>query len=220
MKERPILFSAPMVRATLDDRKTQTRRIIKSPSRKHPCFALADYGKGWWPYLSDDGESSITSDGNETEIQCPYGVHGDRLWVRETWLQHSKPADIAYRASIGSDGDSDGVFGAMHGGWKSSIHMPRWASRITLEVTSVRVERLQDISESDAMAEGVSKDEVENCLMMAEAMGVREPAPARECFSLMWDSLHGQGSWWSWAANPWVWAISFRRLDGAAQEKA
>ena len=173
MKERPILFSAPMVRALLAGTKTQTRRIIKP---QHLAFFNQD-------------AAAMLSDWNERPL--PYGQPGDRLWVRETFghfecNQHFKPGcNVYYRA--------DGNCLELEP-WRPSIHMPRWASRITLEITSVRVERLQDISEADAIAEGVYTD----------------PAcPAYDAYAQLWDEINGLGSW---EANPWVWVIEFRRL--------
>lgn len=209
MIERPILFSAPMVRAILDGHKTQTRRIIKSRSRKHPSYCLVDYGDGWWPYLSDDGESSVTDDGMEQAIACPYGEAGDRLWVKETWGydQADNGGDrhwkrLVYRADPGAEPLDNGEPIP----WTPSIHMPRWASRITLEVAGVRAEALQDISEADAKAEGAPDYEE----------GIDHPPPGadhewsfRGSFIRLWESINGPGSW---DANPWVWVIEFRRV--------
>jgi hypothetical protein len=199
MKEqRPILFGAPMVRAILDGRKTQTRRAVK-PMGRDDAFVLLDGGDGWWPYRSDDGESSVTSDGMESPHRCPYGVPGGRLWVKETW-SHSGDGvwsiGAARMASSGSpvyraDGELPGVK------WWSPIHMPREFSRITLEVTGVRVERLQDISQSDAEAEGV------------DCIKAKVPTP-RDAFRYLWDDINDRGSW---DTNPWVWVIEFNRVS-------
>ena len=210
MKERPILFSAPMVRAILDGSKTQTRRVVK-PVGKDDSFALVDYGDGWWPYRSDDGESSIRADGNETPISCPYGKKGSRLWVRETWqavngndrarhiVTHPAPDRgwIEYAATPRTDEPAYK--------WRPSIHMPRWASRITLEITDVRVERLNSISEADARAEGAPGYEE----------GIDAPPPDEDCewsyyasYRRLWERINGSGSW---DANPWVWVVQFKR---------
>jgi hypothetical protein len=152
-KERPILFSAPMVRAILDGTKTQTRRIMKT-------------------------------------AECKYGKSGDRLWVRETWQEVSWPPTgprFVYKA----DGD------ASPDRWRPSIHMPRWASRITLEVESVRVERLQECSEADAKAEGCSP------------LGDDTSQAYRLGYMHLWGQINGPGSW---EANPWVWVITFKRI--------
>ena len=175
MRERPILFSAPMVRAILAGTKTQTRRVCK-------------------------GQRELSNVHDFQIDRCPYGQLGDRLWVRETWLRHSVnvPNDYLYRA----DHPDDGTIGPAHGGWKPSIHMPRWASRITLEITDVRVERLQDISARDAWAEGITPSP--------------DVDPYHE-YRDLWESINGPGSW---DANPWVWAVSFKRIDAARTPEA
>jgi hypothetical protein len=222
MKERPIIFSAPMVRAILDGSKTQTRRKVAFP-RTRESFVLEDHGNGWWPYQSDDGESSLCDDGCEHPYRCPYGQPGDRLWVREAWRHTASDLDEArritqdimsgtavdYRATyiqtcmreLGFT-QADAEMADDFETWRPSIHMPRWASRITLEVTSIRVERLQDISVHDAMAEGVAET----------APNLRGLEPCMEWrygFEDLWRSINGPGSW---DANPWVWCIEFRRL--------
>jgi hypothetical protein len=155
-KERPILFSAPMVRALLDGRKTQTRRVVKSIGKDEGFVVCERDDETWWPHRSDDGERcwhTVKRGGHEyqddTPHSCPYGAPGDLLWVRETWskARSCNCSDIFYRA----DGETSGrqtafSFIERESRWRPSIHMPRWASRITLEVTGVRVERLQEIS--------------------------------------------------------------------------
>lgn len=245
MKERPILFSGPMVRALLDGSKTQTRRVVHNPHRNDGGWVVQDCGKGWWPYRSHDGESGCyldrQKDGDyysEAPLRCPYGQPGDRLWVRETWGLHAyadesdwlkggctaldlEDSVIAYRADWGTMQDS------CH--WRPSIHMPRAASRITLEVTGVRVERLEDISEADAIAEGIELQPEpviaggwsgENRFTLkgmgtgACAGDVSWTAPtAAELYQRLWESINGPGSW---EANPWVWVIEFKRVEGDA----
>ena len=139
MKEHPMLFSGAMVRAILEGRKTQTRRVIQSRSRAHPEFVLVEQDGGWLPYLSDDGESN-NCDGMEYPMDCHYGQPGDRIWVRETWS-----SDDGRTAHYRADGETHNA-GLP---WKPSIHMPRWACRLTLEVIGVRVERLNSISRED-----------------------------------------------------------------------
>lgn len=202
MKERPILFSAPMIRAILDGRKTQTRRMVR-PVGDDESFVLVDHGNGWWPYRSDDGESAfhtVKRNGDyyqdETPHSCRYGKPGDRLWVRETF--HTVDGHSAfYRADYEHNPKGDKEHGIV---WTPSIHMPRWASRITLKVTDVRVERLQDISEKDAWAEGCEgfDDDVSG-----GKSGYCE-------YAELWEAINGKGSWES---NPWVWVIKFQRLD-------
>lgn len=167
MKSTPILFSGPMVRAILEGRKTQTRRIIK-------------------PQPSCDQV-------NECIFRCPYGAPGDRLWVRETWARElwSAGMDISSRLFYAADGHENIPIR-----WRPSIHMRRSDSRITLEIVSVRVERLNDITHWDAKAEGVE------CLPNYTAAPVDD-------FRELWDSINGRGSWDS---NPWVWRIEFKKL--------
>ena len=201
MKERPILFSAPMVRAILAGTKTQTRRVVK-PHRSDDSFVLEDHGNGWWPYRSEDGESSVMLDGCEHRFNCPYGQPGDRLYVKETWSHDGSGGPPIYMADL-CERDYPGV-PCEHGParWSPSIHMPRWASRITLEITGVRVERLQDISEQDAMAEGVEPYRLP-CHPQREALRHVDG------FCAVWESIYGPGSW---ERNPWVWAITFTRV--------
>lgn len=221
MRERPILFSAPMVRAILEGRKTQTRRIVKA---KH------------LPWI----ENSLLNflDGKWNQRPMPYGTRGDRLWVREAW-QTVDPLEvpenrrgnrapftgscglrrIPWVAAYRADGD---IFHPDDGApivWRPSIHMPRWASRITLEITDVRVERLHEISETDAMAEGVEP----NCAQVDHARCLHSewrdylagaddfPAfSAVDSFRSLWRSINDAGSW---EANPWVWVIEFKRVS-------
>ena len=215
MRERPILMSAPMVRAILAGTKTQTRRAIKT-HRSDGSFVCVDHGAGWWPYRSEDGESDVMSDGCEYPYNCPYGVPGDQLWCRETWAPNSHGDRAYYRADCQQRG-KDWILPIGEGSeicigrWTPAIHMPRWASRITLEIKDVRVERLQDISESDAIAEGIHR-----CLDGLWSGGawkhLREPnryADPCNAYCDLWESINGDGSW---DANPWVWVVCFRRL--------
>ncbi len=185
MKERPILFSAPMVRALLAGTKTQTRRIIKP---QHLAFFNQD-------------AAAMLSDWNERPL--PYGQPGDRLWVRETW--HDASSSLHSCALYRADGID------LHWGkWAPSIHMPRWASRITLEITSVRVERLQEISIEDAKAEGAWGPDDSIVQKVADYFGTDIfSANPRKAFQMLWESINGPDSW---AANPWVWAIEFKRV--------
>ena len=171
MKERPILFSGPMVRAILDGRKTMTRRVIKAPRWSTPDKALVDF-------------------------ECPYGWIGDRLWVRETWAKltpawSENPVEVRYRADFVPAEFAEMVR------WKSSRFMPRWASRITLEITGVRVERVQDITPDDCRAEGMPHD--------------NNDAGVRYCFGQLWNTINSARGF-GWDVNPWVWVVSFKRL--------
>lgn len=220
LKERPILFSGAMVRAILDGRKTQTRRVISvSPSvtgKPEPARDLERCGSGWH-WVRSDGQC-------EWHIGCPYGAPGGKLWVRETWYDDhllrerdetpTKPDEyIYYRA----DGEARDQFEQLDPPnariWRPSIHMPRWASRITLEITGVRVERLHEITEADAKAEGIDPhdwfpdyaDSVPQC----DRGGPEHPA--RYGFRILWNELNGKRA--PWSSNPWVWALDFRRLE-------
>ena len=220
MTERPILFSGPMVRAILEGRKTQTRRVVK-PQPDHPAFSRRKMLA-----LDDEGIDLYLHGGPllPRAIRCPYGRDGNRLWVRESWSP-DPPCDgpWGYISWAGCrDGKIAGVperfrhpafcnYAAdwLHGPitWTPSIHMPRWASRINLRITGVRVERLQDISADDAKAEGISEfiggwwcehDDTPQIAGMTPQDGYRK----------IWERINGADSW---AANPWVWVVSFER---------
>lgn len=195
MKERPILFSAPMVQAILAGTKTQTRRIVK-PQPDAWCG-----GTLCVQFTPDDQRLGRLG----KPILCPYGVPGDRLWVRETWavshvIDHLKPREIQKGAGIVYYTATENTGGMMQ---RPSIFMPRWASRITLEITDVRVERLQEISEEDALAEGAKP-------YLLPVHPARESLRYVEGFAQLWEQINGPGSW---DANPWVWAINFRRTS-------
>jgi hypothetical protein len=195
MKERPILFSAPMVRAILAGTKTQTRRILK------PQPELTESGWMQWK----DGECAADCFASVIADDCPYGVPGDRLWVRETWFPTRFDCnDLRDQSFIryAADGTYDPRRDCVGRAWKPSIHMPRWVSRITLEITRVRVERLQEISEHDAMAEGVTPS-------ISGVAGEHEPPPKshRTGFVRLWNEING-----NWLDDPWVWVVEFRRL--------
>lgn len=192
MKERPIIFSSPMIRAIFDGRKTMTRRPLK----------LKDFGRsntpGYeWTYRD---KRMLWNDVN-TELllsKCPYGIPGDRLWVKETWGKHKAGIDsVVYRAD--SENQRDKI---IDNKWKSPRFMPRWASRLTLEITDIRVERLQDISEGDSGREG-----------SYYGVGAGNWRNARHIFQELWDSIYGNFNRWDF--NPWVWVIEFRRLPWA-----
>lgn len=221
MRERPILFSAPMVRAILDGTKTQTRQVVK-------------------PQPVRIGVNAVMHE------PCPYGQLGDRLWVREAWADltathgqrwERRNAETGlyergvhpfawYRA----DGDQPDAGGGTTPPerWRPSIHMPRWASRISLEVTGLRVERLQDISEADAIAEGVDPSpgiRGDDDLMVQQVMSAHSdmdkpmmPAPVAR-YVLLWDSINGkQPGVTNWNANPWVWVVEFKRAAPESED--
>jgi hypothetical protein len=260
MKERPILFSAPMVRAIIEGRKTMTRRIVKPmPGSQSKWLTMSGIdnvphgamsGGGWQMHhpLADqcvDGVQ-IEHDSPLGWIRCPYGSPGDRLWVREThFVGQPAPDDypqIVYRADMAehaTDGRSvcpikNHCPSAHKGPWKPAIHMPRWASRLLLDVVSVSVERLQDISEADAKAEGVESPDTEReehdwsicekcggTLLyngLGANLGVIFDCDCLECdthkkrFRNLWDYINGKRA--DWASNPWVWVVEFQKARG------
>lgn len=214
MRERPILFSAPMVRAILEGSKTQTRRVVKP---RHDWFVDDGNNGTNRVYLQD----YVTGEPEPVEVQCPYGEIGDRLWVREAWTPDHAAfypnIPVVYRADRGYEyerNDRGEVYSPEQKAWypyrwRPSIHMPRAASRITLEITGVRVERLQDISEADAMAEGCQRIELGPHEIGGTPVHPMTSSYA-EAFRRLWQSINGPESW---AANPWVWVIQFRRLE-------
>ncbi len=193
MRERPILLNSEMVKAVLDGRKTQTRRAISDKTLQ--LFSVAAMAGECHP-LPGGNEVDQRSQSYYQEF-CPFGKPGDRLWVRETFAYGSDfgEADVAcfYRATDPGWDENDTA-----ARWRPSIHMPRWASRITLEITGVRVERLNSISEEDAKAEGAPTE----CCVIGDKhfLGFRS----------LWKSIYGDESWQS---NPWVWVIEFRRVE-------
>jgi hypothetical protein len=192
VKERPILFSGPMVKAILDGRKTMTRRVVKP----QPDEVLD--GEPYWNIGGFRARPMA-----ENRLLCKYGQAGDRLWVRESfdvWMRGEdagSPRIIKYMA----DGETH------NRPWRPSIHMPRSLSRITLEITDVGIQRLQDISEQDAQAEGVGgmRD-----MRFMTALGNIHSSGHRLNFIDLWNSINGADSW---DANPWVWVVSFKRID-------
>lgn len=249
MKERPILFSGPMVRAILDCSKTQTRRIIKpQPSSSHwerlngykllqnmMEVAGGDYCLRHQHTVIGIKDNTFRDD--PRWFRCPYGKPGDRLWVREKWQYYGFDEDGIPLIRYAADGakefkealddewgeklidiwaalsEDDGP--ARDKKWRPSIHLPRFASRIDLEVTRVKVERLQDISEDDAFAEGIDEDgEVfgiaQNILdnqIQGSTHDIPDSSPAKAEFRHLWNSING-----NWDDNPWVWVVSFKKL--------
>ena len=220
MRERPIIFSAPMVRAILAGAKTQTRRVVRQQ-----ITPLAD-GSSWHQF-DHRGSNYRMNLRNGTVSQwspllqfCPYGQPGDRLWVRETHAPQSDCWGSWERWTRGEGGPGPVIHykasdeRAWVDRWRPSIHMPRWASRITLEITSVRVERLQDISEADAIAEGCIQNP--NGYYQGgphKVIGLKQMATAVRAYRDLWESINGPSSW---DANPWVWVVEFKRVEGEA----
>jgi len=240
VKERPILFNAPMVRALLDGSKTQTRRLATTPQA---------HTLDWFGGLASEAEADsetlgqiVTPQGlcvystdypeeGSRTIKCRYGLPGDRLWVRETFTdltedlgkrwERLNPQTRRYESGrdqfvwYRADGDQPDIGGStkLAEPWKPSIFMPRAASRITLEITGVRVERLRDISEADAMAEGVERTVTGDGWRRycndpkQEAAGLTPCATATASYKSLWESINGPGSW---EVNPWVWVVEFK----------
>ena len=223
MKEGPILFSAPMVRAILAGHKSQTRRVVKpQPSDDflptvglyHPTKVDKRSGEAY------PGDETFGAADDAEDYPCPYGQPGDRLWVRETWQTEGAdfrrvmmalgdiPPEVIYRADKTPKQDADFT---RHFRWRPSIFMPRWASRITLEIAEVRVERLQEITFEDAKAEGVPK---ELCnIVTTPHMGYLD---TRSGYRALWYSINGKTH--PWSSNPWVWVVGFKRIEQAVRE--
>lgn len=237
MKERPILFNAPMVRAILEGRKTQTRRVINPQpfidKMGNFCWNGCNFGQdSRGPHIQSIASPIPSS--KTKRVHCPFGKPGDRLWVRETWNWFD-PDEISEdrrgsRAPFtGCQGSrkilwvaayaADGHLEHAHLGralWRPSIHMPRWASRILLEITGVRVERLSDISEEDAAAEGIYNDGDVipfNGPWFVEHHDTQGYSKASDCYCALWEKINGAGSWMT---NPWVWVVQFKQLKGGA----
>ena len=212
MTDRPILFSAPMVQAILDGRKTQTRRAVKPQPAGEIRRVEPDINHWidtkYWERQNQKENRGLGTRG----FACTYGQPGDRLWVRETWMDlqgtgieivTGSRERYAYGADTprGSYGDDQRKCYGLK--WRPSIHMPRAASRITLEITSVRVERLQDISEADAQAEGVTDDG-----SLVTDLDGKDRGGTIAAYATLWEVINGVGSW---DDNPWVWVVSFKR---------
>ncbi|EIY2220120.1 TPA: morphogenetic protein [Klebsiella pneumoniae] len=215
MKERGMIFNGEMVRAILDGRKTQTRRIVKGTD------GAVKFCKEW----DINGEEIFVVLGEKDRtgmnpvlgaISCPFGAVGDRIWVRETFqgplfdydlmdsyckdpTPFEKPEFCVYKADGVPAPEFYDADDELHCCWRPSIHMPRWASRILLEITNVRVERLKSISDGDALREGCSTADMKSGDCVADV------------FARLWASIYGAESW---NANPWVWVIEFKRVEG------
>ncbi|EMW3576723.1 hypothetical protein AAEY45_004424 [Yersinia enterocolitica] len=212
MNEKPILFNAEMVNAILSGRKTQTRRIIKVQPQVTEQ-RLRELG-AWQDGFNLSQQVNAAFQAGFIDVSCPLGKPGDQLWVRECFRVHSRATDVAtlvYRASERNSWTeqtrrvpvSDCNRPVSPEKWTPSIHMPRWASRINLLITGVRVERLNDISEQDARAEGVK----------AWRGPAEELVGGKLAFFELWDSIYGQKEGENWQANPWVWVIEFESME-------
>ncbi len=230
MAEHPVLFSAPMIRALRNGSKTQTRRTAKLDVRGSVATirVLRGEHKGSYANLTDEHGIAWSPAGGDPlrpyphpERCCPYGEPGDHLWVRETWAVCSEHVEergeaaaiadakaqmpwssIVYRADANS-----GYVSATIKRWRPSIFLPRWASRMSLEITDVRIERLKAISEADARAEGVVLGEPFPCRVNGEpgVVAIYDPIKA---YAVLWDQINGERA--PWTDNPWVWRVAFK----------
>lgn len=233
MTERGMILNGEMVRAILDGRKTQTRRIMKVQPESNQLGLLritdstkrSTIGKYHW------SESNATGNHMRSKLfSCPFGDVGDRIWVRETWssdFANYYPNDRVWYAADNNRRLDIEVVGGVRGiyspesdvhvpfRWRPSIHMPLWASRILLEITNVGVQRLQSISPNDAAREGLVKLPATGryCINQGDQYFGGASHDAREVFSWLWASIYGEESW---QANPWVWVIEFKRAEGGA----
>ncbi|PLD67603.1 ASCH domain-containing protein [Klebsiella quasipneumoniae] len=230
MKERGMIFNGEMVRAILDGRKTQTRRTIKWKQTRFTEIGEREDGSKW-PW-SEDAEHAC-----DFWHPCPFGAVGDRIWVREAYRFPASLDDVS-PTGVGEMAVATGYrkpwaptfyefTGTFSDGWKGfetppkvsdagklrpSIHMPRWASRILLEITDVRVERLNSIHDVDAMREGIQN--LTTCSHSDFGIpGVVNAQHPVRAFQLLWESIYGADSW---STNPWVWVIEFKRVEGGA----
>lgn len=243
-RERPILFSGPMVQAIREGRKTMTRRVIdcNCNSLHSPGKLLGEWGLSRPPYRWEGGsklwqwrgksdptpgdwieEWQTDVDDYETgPVRCPYGKPGDRLWAPEEWAAEGSYTDRytseeivmnpghfkVWRQSQCFDGRGIGLFNlSFLGRWRPASDMPRWAARLLLEITEIRVERLQEITPVDARAEGVEcpDDQREHNYWGGHLIAFRS----------LWDSINGKRPGCSWSDNPWVWAISFKPVEAS-----
>ncbi len=216
-RERPILFSGSMVRALLAGTKTQTRRVVKPQpnERRDVIDPTGITGNGWW-WTRKDGtgvhsqptpEAAMNLVQDMLSLWCPYGAPGGRLWVREMFKVSNGSQDGEPYIRLRYAADERGV-SLKATKWKPSIHMARSQSRILLEITEVRVERIQAISEGDALAEGIRW--TKGGPLHAHLESGHNFATAAQAYAFLWDEINGTGSW---AENPWVWALTFKRVS-------
>lgn len=227
MKERPIPCKAHEVRAILDERKTQTRRVVKTYGTSSVSRVLGPYSSGEFDFIFPNDTGDPRGDGYGHLVRCPYGQPGDRLWVQETHrfdgldpkiaILEKRADALSYRSDMEGDRCCDDC------PWRPSIFMPRWASRITLEIESVRVESLTEIRERDARAEGIERiprpefgdyhwrNYGPPALINIGTHAEREVhySDPIGSYKSLWNSINGPGSWDS---NPWVWVIEFNHL--------
>jgi len=205
MRERPILFNTEMVQAILDGRKIQTRRVIKPQPLPDPArieyYGISDkYSLSDWVCTSNSGKVGIFK---PFSYKCPYGVPGDRLYVKEAWRPKAHNFPTGYPYEYKATAEQDGA--PVDEPWKSSMFMPKKAARIWLEITDIRVERVQDITEDDAFHEGVLTSTMDHPHYVYTF---------REGFMHLWDSINAKrdDGKYSWEQNPWVWVVEFKRI--------
>jgi hypothetical protein len=239
MREHPILFSGEMVRAILDGRKTQTRRLVDVAVAGNIVWGPKE-PRGKRGHARKFVDLTMSNGPEQAAPFCPFGVPGDRLWVRETW--HTEERDdgfdgVRYAADgafilIDQTHQAADAWVQAHrrdDRWRPSIHMPRWASRLTLEITGVRVERTQDISEADARAEGIGSELragrgsspngpvwYQGCAHPIKGFPKVFPT-AVQAYESLWDSLNAKRA--PWASNPFVWVVDFKRVESAGAQK-
>ena len=218
MKQRPIIFNTEMVKAILDGRKTQTRRILKVPKNGRIKPGTVVHSNGVISICFDQSGCAEWK-----MLKCPHGKIGEHLWVRETWAtekycDNKKPSELHGIETIWflSDGDYNGIGTHTQGKTRPSIFMPRWASRINLEITDIRVERVQDIKERDCEAEGIEVAE-----SIGDYAGTLWTArtgkatfsffDAQSAFQYLWDSINAKRGY-GWESNPHVWIIEFKKV--------
>lgn len=234
VKERPILMAGRLVKAILDGKKTQTRRPVKpQPAKWIDRYSRSASADHWLPsgvYIEDSagflGRGRLSLRSNDLPVRCPFGAPGDRLWVRETWRWYGRfradrpEGGMEYRADLKQRGfeefdkwkeafeqfDLAMIMGTANK-WRPSIHMPRWACRLMLEITDVRVERIKDINADGCIAEGVPSRGIER-----DGPCIASAIMYIEDFKKLWDGINEKRGY-GWAANPWVWAIEFKRVD-------
>lgn len=231
VKDTGMIFQPESVRAIIEGNKTQTRRVIKPQPHKNVARFVRSLARAGWLEEYDNGDplgiftggKPVTWTQTGKPYRCPYGDAGDHVWVREAWMPKNWDSDKEYMLAGCPDAATHpsetylgsptrAIYKASYndaigdpGKWRNSMYMPRWASRITLEITNVRVERLQEISGRDVLAEGIDNGSSN------PAMGVRWENMQRMAFEEQWNNLNAKRGY-SWESNPWCWCISFRKL--------
>ena len=212
MKCRPILFASPMVRAILAGHKTQTRRVVRGPGPygQHHWPGEIPGRPGWWTWWTRPEGAPARASSSELAVRCPYGVPGDRLWVRETWRPgEDDDAPVHYRADAEPPAP---------GPWRSGRFMPRCHSRLTLDIRSIAIERLREVTDLSIWSEGAVDAYAKpatpgGSLRFSSVFTGALHDDLRALFSEGWDRIDGRREGCSWAENPWIWRIEFRREE-------